>query len=84
MTPATTQTDSKGENAMKMQVGKTYLAKNGSQEEVLLVVDGTAFCRSPGSKQNTLYGWDAETGKSLSLGPEYDISLHVTFAEVQP
>ena len=67
---------------MTMQVGRTYITEKDTQEEVLLVRDGIAYCASPSSRPKTLYGWDAETGQSLSLSSQYDIKKIVMFFEV--
>jgi len=67
---------------MTMQVGRTYITEKGTQEEVLLVRDGIAYCASPSSRPQTLYGWDAETGQSLSLNSQYDIRKTVVLSEV--
>jgi len=56
-----------------IEVGKTYTAKNGDTFECVELEGIIAWCRS--HLRAASYKWNAETGQSTSLSPEYDLKL---------
>jgi len=56
-----------------IEIGKTYTAKNGNKYKCITVIGDAAWCHS-GSTE-AAYVWNAETGQSKSLSPEYDLKL---------
>jgi hypothetical protein len=67
-----------------MELGKKYKSCASTIEEVVFIRQGVAYCASHQDRVQTLYGWDAETGQSLSLGAKYDIEKTVILCEAQP
>lgn len=57
----------------RMEAGKKYQTSRHGEFECISVFDDIAYCVR--SKGRTAYTWDANTGKSLRLGEEWDIDL---------